>query len=106
LLREIRTDRDLLLLRRKDGYVLNMDFGNYMVKLHRTSCRFCNPDEVWGIKVESKIEHQTGETWYADKIGEAEAKAAEMVQNRGFRYSSCKICNPLPPENVTVNNSS
>ena len=105
MLKEIHTDRELRLLRRKDGYVLNIDFGNYVVKLHRTSCRFCNPEEVWGIKVESKIAHKTGETWYAESIEEADAKAAEMVRNRGFSYSSCKLCNPLPPDLVTFNNS-
>ena len=44
--------------------------------------------------MESKIENKTGETWYSDKKGEAEAKATEMVRNRGYRYTSCEICNP------------
>ena len=94
MIKEIKTDRELLLLRSKDGYTLNIDSINYVIKLHLTSCRVCNPNRVFGIKVESKIESKTGETWYSDKKGEAEAKATEMARNRGYRYSSCKICNP------------
>ncbi len=94
MIKEIKTDRELLLLRSKDGYTLNIDSINYVIKLHLTSCRVCNPNRVFGIKVESKIENKTGETWYSDKKGEAETKATEMVRNRGYRYSSCKICNP------------
>ena len=93
MLKEIRTDREFLTLRNKEGYILNVTW-NHMIKLHLTSCRFCNPNRVFGIKVGSKIENETGETWYSDKKGEAEAKATEMVRNRGYGYSSCKICNP------------
>ena len=94
MIKEIKTDRELLLLRSKDGYTLNIDSINYVIKLHLTSCRVCNPNRVFGIKVESKIESKTGETWYSDRKGEAEAKATEMVRNRGYGHSSCKICNP------------
>jgi len=94
LLKNIRSDEELLLLRSKDGYIINIDFINKVIKLHLTSCRFCNPNRVFGIKVGSKIENETGETWYSDKKGEAEVKATEMVRNRGYGYSSCKICNP------------
>ena len=93
MIKEIKTDRELLLLRSKDEYILNVTW-NRVIKLHLTSCRVCNSNEVFGIKVESKIENKTGETWYSDKKGEAEAKATEMARNRGFKYSSCKICNP------------
>ncbi len=93
MIKEIKTDRELLLLRNKEGYILNVAW-NRVIKLHLTSCRVCNPNRVFRIKVESKIENNKGEPWYSDKKGDVEAKAIEMVRNRGYRYTSCEICNP------------
>ena len=93
LLKEIKIDKELLLLINKEGYILNVTW-NHVIKLHLTSCRCCNPNRVFGIKVESKIENKTGETWYSDKKSEATAKAREIVKNKGYEYSTCGICNP------------
>jgi len=94
LLKELQTDRELLSSRNKEGYILNVDSWNKVIKLHLTSCRYCNPHEEGGIQVESKIMNKTGETWYSDQKEEVEAKATEMVRKKGYSYSSCDVCKP------------
>lgn len=90
MLKKINTDAELALLRQKKGYILNVNSINKVIKLHLTSCRYCNPYEVWGIKVNSKMSNKTGETWFS--LSKEEAR--ELNKNKSYEYSPCRVCNP------------
>jgi hypothetical protein len=54
----------------------------------------CNPDNSVAVKPSSKRQDKTGEIWYSDKREEANSKAIEVSEKRGFRYSFCHKCKP------------
>jgi hypothetical protein len=94
LLIEVFDDEHLKKLLSDSGFLLNIDYPTRNVKLHRITCMHCNPDNSVAVKPSTKRENKTGEIWFSDKRKEANSKAIEISEKRGFRYSFCLTCKP------------
>jgi hypothetical protein len=94
LLIEILDDKNLKRLILNGGFLLNFDYPIKNAKLHRITCRHCNPDNSISVKPSSKRQSKTGEFWYSDNRQEAISKAIEISKRRGHRYSFCPRCKP------------
>ena len=94
LLVEVFDNEHLKKLLSDSGFLLNIDYPTRNVKLHRITCIHCNPDNSVAVKPSSKRHDKTGEIWYSDKREEANSKAIEVSEKRGFRYSFCLKCKP------------
>ena len=84
----------------KKGYIANIKYnGNKSplkgtIKLHKTSCMYCNPHNLRGIKPERKIPFVTGELLYAETLKEAYKIIFAFQANGQFFYYRCYICKP------------
>lgn len=94
MLIEITSDRQLKKLLSTIGFLVNVDYPTKDVKLHKIDCKYCNPSSPLGVKPSSKRLNNTGEFWFSDNRGEANSKAGEIANNKGYNYSLCAICNP------------
>lgn len=92
---EIVSDEQLTKLISTDGYLVNIDYPTKDIKLHKTSCRFCDPRNSGGVKVDSKRANNTGEFWFSESSKEASKKANEIAMDKGYAYSTCSECNPV-----------
>lgn len=94
LLIEVFDDENLKKLISNGGFLLNFDYPIKNVKLHRITCRLCNPDNSVAVKPSSKRQNKIGEYWYSDNRQEAISKAIKISKKRGYRYSFCLRCKP------------
>jgi len=93
-LTEINSDEQLGRLISTKGFLVNVDHPTRDVKLHKISCKFCDPKNPKGVKPSSKKLSKTGEFWYSDNLNEADSKAQVIAIKRRYKYSLCAICNP------------
>jgi hypothetical protein len=100
LLIEVFDDEDLKKLITNGGFLLNFDYPIKNVKLHRITCRHCNPDNSVAVKPSSRRQNKSGEFWYSDNRQEAISKAIKISKRRGHRYSLCLRCKPLPNDEL------
>jgi len=94
LLTEIVSDEQLEDLLSNRGFLVNVDHPTRDVKLHKISCKFCDPNNPQGVKPSSKKLSKTGEFWYSDNRNEANSKVKEIATKRKYNYSLCAVCNP------------
>ena len=90
---KLHTDDELRRYRHERGYILNVDSALIVTILHRTSCRYCNPDRNRGIKVETKIENHRGDTYYFSARTQA-TTIIEQLTREGYRHVDCSFCRP------------
>jgi len=94
LLTEIIGDEQLAKLLLTKGFLVNVDHPTKDVKLHKISCKFCDPRNPKGVKPSSKTQNKTGEFWYSDNRNEANSKAQQIATKKRYNYSLCANCNP------------
>lgn len=90
---KLHTDDDLRRYRHERGYILNVDSALIVTILHRTSCRYCDPDSKRGINVETKIANHRGNTYYFSARKEA-SKIIKQLTGEGYRHVDCSFCRP------------
>jgi hypothetical protein len=78
----------------ENGFLLKIDYPTKNIKLHKTTCVNCNPDNPASVKPSSKRQNKTGEFWYSANRQEANSKALEISERRGYKYSFCLRCKP------------
>jgi len=93
LLTEIVSDEQLINLYTEDGYLVAVDYPKNEVKLHTIDCMLADPISSVGVKPSKARENKTGEFWYSKNRKEANLKAEEIAQKKGYTYVVCPICN-------------
>ena len=94
MLTEIVTDEQLIELYTTPGYLVVADYSKGEVTLHTIDCMLADPISTIGVKPSKARENKTGEFWFSESRNEANLKAAEIAQKKGYKYSICRICNP------------
>lgn len=90
---KLHTDDDLRRYRHERGYILNVDSALIVTILHRTSCRYCDPDGKRSIHVETKIKNHRGETHYFSARRQA-VTIIKQLTDEGYRHVDCSFCRP------------
>jgi hypothetical protein len=83
---------ELANLRRKEGYVVNVDYPTKDVKLHHSDCRYADTKRRDDMKPSSKKERNTGEFWFTESFDEAVDKGQNIATQRRYRFSTCPFC--------------
>jgi len=91
---EIVSDEQLAKLLSTEGYLVNVDHPTKDVKLHKISCRYCDPTSPVGVKIGSKRTNKTGEFWFSESYTEASMRANEIATDKRYANSTCSKCNP------------
>jgi hypothetical protein len=94
LLTEIVTDEQLIKLYTTLGYLVAVDYSKEEVTLHTIDCMLADPISTIGVKPSKARENKTGEFWFSESRDEANSKAEEIAQKKGYSYSICPICSP------------
>ncbi len=94
MLIEVASDEQLIALLSTTGFLVNVDYPTKKVKLHKINCRYCDPQNPFGVKPSNKRLKETGEFWFSDNRNETHSKAEEIASKRGYTYSFCPICKP------------
>ena len=91
---QIISNERLAQLLSTDGFLVNVDYPTKDVKLHKIDCNYCDPASSVGVKPSSKRINKTGEFWFSDIRKEANLKAREIAELKGYTYRICQVCNP------------
>jgi len=94
MLIEVNSDEQLVTLLDSPGFLLNVNYEIRDVKMHRISCKYCDPRRKVGVKPSSKRLNKTGEFWYSYNRNEVNSKATEIAETRGYTYRLCAFCKP------------
>ena len=93
MLTEIVSDEQLINLYTKGGYLVAVAYPKNEVKLHTIDCMLADPISSIGVKPSKAKETKTGEFWYSKNRSEANSKAEEIAEKKGYTYMVCPICN-------------
>ena len=98
MLIEITGDGELKrLLGIEYGFLLNVDYPTKTARVHKISCRFCDPENAGGMKPSSKKENESGELWFSN-TSKPIIKKAEEFNAKGYTTTYCKTCKPMENE--------
>lgn len=92
MLTEITSDKQLIELYTKGGFLIAVDYPKNQLKLHTIDCMLADPISSVGVKPSKSKASKTGEFWYSKDRSEAILKAKEIARKKGYTYSVCPIC--------------
>ena len=91
---EIVSDEQLIDLYTTPGYLVIAEYSKGEVTLHTVDCMLADPISTIGVKPSKARENKSGELWFSESRDEANSKAEQIAQKKGYSYSMCRICSP------------